>query len=95
VLECYYQAAQHWQAGTIVRITADYPVIDPDLIDETVGACRGALAEIDSRRTTLLPTGCRHFVGAPIPSDWTSRCVSSPRWKMPGGKHGKPFTANT
>jgi len=92
VLDRYYQAARHWQAGTIVRIPADYPVIDPDLIDETLRAYRGALAGMDGRRTTLPPTSCRHPGGAPIPSDWTSRCVPSPRWKMPGGK---PYTANT
>lgn len=87
--------ATTWQASIIVRITADYPVIDPDLIDETVCAYRGTLAGMDGKRTTLPPTGCGHPEGAPIPSDWTSRCVPSPRWKTPGGKPGKPFSANT
>ena len=36
VLDRYYQAAQEQQAKVVVRITADCPAIDPDLIDETV-----------------------------------------------------------
>jgi spore coat polysaccharide biosynthesis protein SpsF len=36
VLDRYYQAACRFEAETIVRITADCPVIDPALIDKTV-----------------------------------------------------------
>jgi len=36
VLDRYYQAAQTRQADVIVRITADCPVIDPEVIDQTV-----------------------------------------------------------
>lgn len=38
VLDRYYQAARQAKAGTIVRITADCPVIDPGLIDDAVRA---------------------------------------------------------
>lgn len=37
VLDRYYQAAKTHNAGIIVRITADCPLIDPDVIDQTVG----------------------------------------------------------
>ncbi len=41
VLDRYYQAARLIQAGVIVRITADCPLIDPDVVDETVRALFG------------------------------------------------------
>jgi spore coat polysaccharide biosynthesis protein SpsF len=36
VLDRYYQAAKTHEAEVIVRITADCPVIDPEVIDQTV-----------------------------------------------------------
>lgn len=36
VLERYYEAAQHFEADILVRVTADCPLLDPTLIDEAV-----------------------------------------------------------
>ena len=41
VLDRYYQAASQNKADVIVRITADCPVIDPELIDDAVNAIWG------------------------------------------------------
>lgn len=46
VLDRYYQAARTYNAGVVVRITADCPVIDPDVIDKTVLAFLGGESEL-------------------------------------------------
>jgi len=41
VLDRFYQTALAYHANVIVRLTADCPIIDPDVIDETVSAFLG------------------------------------------------------
>jgi spore coat polysaccharide biosynthesis protein SpsF len=41
VLDRYYQAARASKAGIVVRITADCPLIDPELVDRTIQTLLG------------------------------------------------------
>ena len=57
-------------ADVIVRVTADCPLIDPDVIDRVVHALFDTAARI------LPPTDCRRPGIAPTRSDWTLRCAA-------------------
>lgn len=54
VLDRYYQAARTFGAEAIVRITADCPLIDPDVIDKTVNAFYGEPSH--NHQSPLSPT---------------------------------------
>jgi glutamate-1-semialdehyde 2,1-aminomutase/spore coat polysaccharide biosynthesis protein SpsF len=41
VLDRFFQAAKHYSADTIVRITGDCPLIDPEVVDKVVAAYLG------------------------------------------------------
>jgi spore coat polysaccharide biosynthesis protein SpsF len=48
VLDRYYQCARQFHAETIVRITSDCPLIDPQLIDRVVGEFHNSHADYAS-----------------------------------------------
>lgn len=48
VLDRYYQSAKSFAAQVIVRITADCPLIDPGVVDQTVSAFLGQPAAVAS-----------------------------------------------
>src|SRR5690242_5075414 len=47
VLDRYYQAAKAFHLDVVVRVTSDSPLVDPRLIDETVGFFQEHSAEYD------------------------------------------------
>ena len=53
VLDRYYQAACHFAARIIVRLTGDCPLIDPGEIDRTVDAFCGAKVDFAANRLPL------------------------------------------
>lgn len=54
VLERYYQAAKLHKPDTIVRITGDCPLVDPELVDEVIEAFESQ--NVDFLSNTLPPT---------------------------------------
>jgi len=59
VLDRYYRAAQLFGADVVVRVTADCPVIDPDVIDLTVSALFNE--EVDFAANRLPPPWKRTY----------------------------------
>ena len=64
VLDRYYQAAKQAKADVVVRITADCPVIDPDLIDNVVNTLLGE-SGVGNRESEF------DFVCNRLPPPWT------------------------
>ena len=111
VLDRYYHAACSSEAEVIVRITADCPLIDPGVIDDTIQAFSGQPVQPDeyitlAKKATLLgeiqisfsilqPTACRRRGAARSPSVWMWKCVPSRRWKKPGGRQTSPTKGST
>jgi glutamate-1-semialdehyde 2,1-aminomutase len=54
VLDRYYHAAKPHQPDTVVRITGDCPLIDPDLVDQTIAAYK--TQGVDFLSNARLPT---------------------------------------
>jgi glutamate-1-semialdehyde 2,1-aminomutase len=54
VLDRYYHAAKPHQPDTVVRITGDCPLIDPDLVDQTITAYK--TQSVDFLSNARLPT---------------------------------------
>jgi spore coat polysaccharide biosynthesis protein SpsF len=65
VLDRYYQAAQNVQASVVVRITADCPLIDPQLIDQAVITLTSSLT--DPGPQTAAPLD---FIANRLPRPW-------------------------
>ncbi len=54
VLERYVKTAEKYNADTVVRITGDCPLIDPELVDECIQKFK--VSKVDYFSNTLIPT---------------------------------------
>ena len=61
VLDRYYQTALQAKADVVVRITADCPVIDPELIDNVVKAVISDQSSVDLAANRLPPPWTRTY----------------------------------
>jgi spore coat polysaccharide biosynthesis protein SpsF len=68
VLDRYYQTAKQFQADVVVRITADCPLIDPNLIDEAVRLLLSGTGALDLRKR--LSATRFDFVANRLPPPW-------------------------
>ena len=57
VLDRFHRAAQESDAGIVVRICADNPCTDPEIVDEVVAKLAGSAARLDYVSNTLPPSG--------------------------------------
>ncbi len=68
VLDRYYQIARHFRADIVVRITADCPLIDPAMIDQTVKLLISKTGSLGLR--AKLSTTHFDFVANRLPPPW-------------------------
>lgn len=91
VLDRYYQAATAHQADVVVRVTADCPMIDPEVIDEVVQALLDRQPDVDYVSNVVPTRSFPHgldveaFTAAALARAW--REDDSPAWR----EHVTPF----
>jgi len=56
VLSRYFEAAQRFDATTVVRVTADCPLLDPQIVDAAIAAFHEANGQLDYVSNMLEPT---------------------------------------
>ena len=88
VLDRYYQAAKLLQPFNIVRITADCPMLDADIIDEIIKSF--LVSKVDYLGTNYLPDGmgCEVFTMDALQTAWTNAKLKSDR------EHVTPYMRN-
>ena len=64
VLDRYYMAAKKYKSTTIVRLTADCPLIDPEIIDKTIKLFNTKKVDYASNARFALLVHCDHLIQA-------------------------------
>jgi len=78
VLDRYYQAAKRFNAQTIVRLTADCPLIDPGEIDRTIRAFFNANVDFAANR---LPPPLKRTTPIGMDCEVVSRSALTRAWR--------------
>ncbi len=82
VLDRYYQAALHFRAKSIIRITADCPLLDPEIVDKIVQTFHsGAYDYVSNTIECTFPDGLdvEVFKFATLKRAWQEACLKSER----------------
>lgn len=92
VLDRYYQAALQQEAQVIVRITADCPLLDPEIVDTVVGKLQKEEADYAANIITrTFPDGldCEAFTFSSLTTVWKEATSASDR------EHVTPYFRNS
>lgn len=84
VLDRYYQAAKQAGADFIIRVTADCPLIDPDLIDELFGFYQKEQADFAANR---LPPPWHRTYPIGLDAEIVSMTMLEKAWKNAAEKY--------
>lgn len=82
VLDRFYQTAKHFQADIIVRLTADCPLHDPDVIDRTIESLQEGDADfVSGGMKTTYPDGldAAAFYMTVLEQAWREASLTSER----------------
>ena len=79
VLDRYYQLAKLINPENIIRITADCPVIDPDIIDQTIEHFLKSGADYSNNKQTADGLGCEIFSFLVLKNAWKNANLHSER----------------
>jgi spore coat polysaccharide biosynthesis protein SpsF len=80
VLERFYQTANKFRADVIVRLTADCPLIDPEVLDRTVSTFLGNISSQAPVTDSLIPDSLESFHPSPGTFDFAANRLPPP-WK--------------
>ncbi len=86
VLDRFYQAAKLMQADVVVRFTADCPLLDPGLVDQTVRAFLDSGADFAANR---LPPPFRRTYPIGLDTEVCSFAALERAWREATAKHDR------
>ncbi len=86
VLDRYYQAAIHFNAETVVRLTADCPLIDPAEIDRTVRAFQSAKVDFAANR---LPPPWKRTTPIGMDTEVVTMAALTRAWREADAKYAR------
>jgi spore coat polysaccharide biosynthesis protein SpsF len=86
VLDRYYQAAWTFQAETVVRLTADCPLLDPAEVDRTVRAFQAARVDFAANR---LPPPWRRTTPIGMDTEVVTMAALTRAWQEAEAKYAR------